>query len=919
MTTTSTAAPGPRLVGRRAEQGSLDALIQAARGGESQAIVLRGDPGVGKSALLEYAAAAASGCRELHAIGLESERELAYAGLHQLCTPLLDRLERLPGPQRDALATAYGMQAGEAPDRFLVSLAVLSLLGDAAEKQPLVCVVDDAQWLDRASAQVLAFVARRLLAESVALVFASRQPTDESELRGLPELVVEGLGYDDARAVLESAVAGPLEDRVRDRIIAETAGNPLALLELPRGRNPAELAGGFGLPRPGSLSARIEQSFAARVERMPEVTQRLLLIAAAEPVGDPALLFRAAGGLGLDTEDGLRGTDDLITVEGRVRFRHPLVRSAVYGVASAADRRRVHGALAEAIDPEHDPERRAWHRAHAAAAPDEAVAAELEASAGRAQARGGLAAAAAFLDRAVALTPDPGRRAQRALLAARAAHAAGGADAASDLLVAARQGPLAELEDAQRQLLEAEIEFQSRRGRGAAALLVAAAERLHPLDAALARAAHLEAIWAACVAMHLASPSGQLDVSVAARAAPPAPGETGLGDLMLEGLSTRFVDGYAAGAPTLYRALGEFRDAAPEGLFDIAWVWLAVELWDADAWFELGNRHVQAAREAGALTMLPLALHTMAAWHVLAGDFTLATTMLAESDSIMAATGDAPMSHARLRLAALQGGDAEALVTQSIREGTERGEGVLVRHAEDAAATLFAGQGRYDDALTWAEREAEHNPHAFYMTALPELVEAASRCGKPDVAHRALEALCEKTGASDTPWARGVEARSRALVSEGDEADDLYRQAVSLLEASRFRVEHSRAQLLYGEWLRREGRRRDAREQLRPAHESFAAMGAAPLAERAARELRATGETVRKRSAETLDDLTAQEAQIASLAADGSTNPEIGAQLFLSPRTVEWHLRKVFTKLGVSSRRELRGALPAARRVSVPV
>ena len=738
-------------------------------------------------------------------------------------------------------------------------------------------------------------------------------------LNGLPELVVEGLGYDDARALLESVIAGPLDDRIRDRIIAETAGNPLALLELPRGRNPTELAGGFGLSDPAPLSARIEQTFARRVERMPAGTQRLLLIAAAEPIGDPALLFEAAERMGLNGHEALADAEELITVDDRVRFRHPLVRSAVDRLASAAERRRVHAALAESIAPGDDEDRRAWHRAHAAAGPDETVAAELEASAGRAQARGGLAAAAAFLERAVALTPDPERRARRALAAARAAHAAGAADAASALVTAARRGPLDELEDAQGQLLEAQIAFSSRRGGDAASLLVAAAGRLEPLDAGMSRAAYLEAIWAACFAMHLASPSGPLEVSVAARAAPPATGTASPYDLMLDGLATRFVDGFPAGAPTLQRALSEFRRIETEGLADTAWVWLAVELWDSDAWFELGTRQVQAARDAGALTVLPLALHTIAAWHVLAGDLALADSLLAEADSIMAATGDAPMSHARLRLAAWRGGDAQELITASIRDATERGEGVLVRHAEDAAATLYAGLGRYDDALKWARREVEHNPHAFYMTALPELVEAAVRCDEPDEARRAVDALCEKTQASGTAWARGVEARSRALISEGDDADALYREAVSLLGESRLGVESARAQLLYGEWLRRQNRRVDAREQLRAAHEAFAEMGAGPFAERAERELKATGETVRKRSVEALDELTPQEAQIARLAAERLTNAEIAAQLFLSPRTVEWHLRKVFLKLGISSRRQLRSALPEGRAAAVPV
>jgi DNA-binding CsgD family transcriptional regulator len=906
------------LLGRSEEQGALDRLLDAARDGRSSTLVIRGEAGVGKSALLQYLEERAADCRILHAIGVEAEMELAYAGLHQLCSPLVNRLERLPAPQHDALATAFGLQAGDAPDRFLVSLAVLSLLGDVAEEQALICMLDDAQWLDRASAQALAFVARRLQAESIGLVFGLRRPSRDDVLNGLPELEVGGLGYDDSRVLLESVIAGPLDERIRDRIIAETAGNPLALLELPRGRSPAELAGGFGLADASPLSARIEQTYARRVERMPEGTRRLLLTAAAEPIGDPILLFEAADRMGLNGHEALSDADELITVDDRVRFRHPLVRSTVYRQASAAERRRVHAALAESISPGDDQDRRAWHRAHAVAGPDESVATELEASADRAQARGGKAAAAAFLERAVALTPDPERRAQRGLAAARAARFAGAADAASALVAAARRGPLNELADAEAQLLEAQIAFTSRRDRDAASLLAAAAQRLGPLDAGMSRAAQLEAIWTACFALHLASPSGPVEISAAARACPSATGTPSPYDLMLDGLTRRFVEGFPAGAPTLQRALSEFTRIEQHRLTDTIWVWLAVELWDADAWLELGSRQLQAARDAGALIELPLVLHTIAEWHVRAGDLAVAGTMLAEADSIMAATGDAPMSHARLRLAALQGGDAEALIDASIRDGAERGEGILVRHAEEAAATLYAGLGRYHDALAWARREVEHNPHAFYMTALPELVEAAVRCDEPDEARRALDALCEKTQASSTAWARGVEARSRALVTEGDEADALYREAISLLAESRFGVESARARLLYGEWLRRHSRRVDAREQLRAAHEAFATMGAGPFAERAERELKATGETVRKRADDTRNDLTPQEAQIARLASERFSNPEIAAQLYLSPRTVEYHLHKVFQKLGISSRRELAAALPASRKVLIP-
>jgi DNA-binding CsgD family transcriptional regulator len=860
--------------------------------------------------------ASASDMTVLRAVGVESEMELAYASLHQLCGPLLDRLARLPDPQREALEIVFGLRAGPPPDRFLVGLGVLSLLAEAGEECPLLCVVDDAQWLDEASALTLAFVARRLLAERVGMVFAARDRG--GALEHLPGLELRGLRAGDAQALLQSAVQFRLDDQVRDRIVAETHGNPLALLELPQGLTATQLAGGFGLPEAGGLLGRIEESFVRRVAPLPEDTRLLLLVAASEPVGDPLLLWRAADRLGVAPAAAVAAqAEGLLVVGEQVVFRHPLVRSAVYRSAALEDRRAVHTALAEVTDREVDPDRRAWHLAAAATTPDEQVATELERSAGRAQARGGLAAAAAFLERAVALTPDAARRARRALAAAGAAHAAGATDTASALLMTARRGPLTELEGAQCELLAARIAFSSGRGGDPASLLLAAAARLEALDPGLSRTAYLEAIWASCFAMHLASPIGAVEVSEAVRKARPARGAPTPEDLMLDGLAARFIDGFPAGSPILQRALGEFSRRRTEGLLDLTWVWLAVELWDADAWFELGTRAVQDARAAGALTLLPLALHTIAAWHVLAGEFSVVDTQLAEADSIMAATGHAPMTHARLRLAALRG-DAETLIMNTTREATQRGEGVLVRHAEDAAATLYAGLGRYDEALSWAQREVEHNPHAFYMTSLPELVEAAVRCDEQDVARRAVDALCQKTHASPTAWARGVEARSRALISDGDDADVLYRQAISFLDESRLRVESARAQLLYGEWLRRENRRVDARAQLRTAYELFVTIGMEAFAERTRRELQATGEHVHRRIVETREELTAQEAQVAGLARDGLSNPEIGARLFISRHTVEYHLRKVFTKLGISSRHQLEGALPSSSAETVP-
>ena len=552
------------LTGRRRERGVLDRLIEAVRAGESRALVVRGEPGVGKTALLEYVLEQASGCRVVRAVGVQSEMELAFAGLHQLLAPLLDGLERLPAPQRDALRSAFGLSPGSAPDRFFIGLAVLTLLSDAADEQPLVCLVDDEQWLDRASAQVLAFVARRLEAESVGLVFATRGTSDE--LAALPQLVVEGLHEDDARALLDSALTGPLDARVRDQIVTETRGNPLALLELPQGVTPAELAGGFALPGALPLSGRIEESFRRRLGALPVETRRLLQLAAADPVGEPSLLWHAAERLAIGSEAAAPAVEaGLIVFGARVQFRHPLVRSAAYRSASLQERQEVHRALAEVTDPEIDPDRRAWHRAQAAPGPDEDVAEELERSAGRAQARGGLAAAAAFLERAAMLTPEPARRAQRLLAAVRAKRDAGALEAALGLLVAVEAGPLDPLSAAEVEHLRGQIALEQQRGRDAARLLLSAARRLEPLNADLARETHLEALVAAMWVADLDNPGGVLAAAEAARAAPTGPEPPRPVDVLLDALAIRLTDGYAAAAPTLTRHSSRFllRTSAP--------------------------------------------------------------------------------------------------------------------------------------------------------------------------------------------------------------------------------------------------------------------------------------------------------------------------------------------------------------------
>jgi DNA-binding CsgD family transcriptional regulator len=905
-----TERPAELLHGRRNEREVLDRVLAAVRGGQSGVLVVCGEAGVGKTALLESAIRSASGFRVLRAVGVESEMELAFAALQQLCAPMIDRLDRLPRPQQDALGVAFGLRSGDAPDRFLVGLAVLSLLAEVAEEQPLLCVVDDAQWLDRSSVQALVFVARRLLAESVALMLMTREPSEE--LEGLPRLVVEGLRDGDARALLGSAVRVPLDEQVRERLVAETRGNPLALLELPRGLALGELAGGFGLPDAPGLSGRIEGSFRRRFERLPAETQRLLLAAAAEPVGDPLLVWRAADLLGIGVR-AAADTDDLLTIGARVTFRHPLVRSAVYRAASPKDRQAVHRALADATDLEVDPDRRAWHLAQATSGFDEDVASELERSAGRAQARGGLAAAGAFLERATALTPEPSRRARRALAAAQAKHQAGAYDAALGLLAIAESGPLNELQGAQVDLLRGQISFDSSRGSEAPPLLLKAAKRLEPVDPGLAREIYLDAVAAAIFAGRLFNDYGLREIAQAVRAAP-SPSRPARGpQLLLEGFTLLVTDGYRAGVPVLNHALSAFRGdevSAEEGL---RWLWVACTaaglVWDFDAWDVLSGRLVRLARDAGALSALPFALNSRGGLHLVEGNPILADSLAKEAAAVNEATGSSIAPYAAVALVAFRGREAEAseLIEETRVEVLRRGEGAGLTFVVWASAVLYNGLGRYEDALAAAVQAREDSNAAWFRTwGLVELVEAAARCGKHELAVDALDRLSQTTSASGTDWALGVQARSRALLTEGDAAEPLYRQAIEALERTRVRVELARAHLLYGEWLRRERRRLDAREQLRTAHTLFTEFGMEAFAERARVELEATGEHARKRTVETRDDLTPQEAQISRLAADGATNQEIAAQLFISPSTVDYHLRKAFRKLGVKSRHQLK-------------
>ena len=905
----------PAFRGRSSERQALDRLLADARASRSGVLVIRGEAGLGKTALMRYAADQAPGFRIAQISGVESEMELPFAGLHQLCAPLLDRLDALPEPQQAALRVALGLMSGAAPDRFLVGLATLTLLAEVAGQQPLLCLVDDLQWLDDASGKVLGFVARRLLAEPMAIVFAVREPSAEPEFSGLPELRLEGLGHDDAGALLATAVPGRLDERVRERMIAETRGNPLALLELPRAMSAAELAGGFGHTE-AVMQSGIEDAFRRRLASLPADTQRLMGLVAADPVGDPLLVWRAAEQLGLDPQAATPAVEaGLLELRAQVRFRHPSVRSAAYRSASPAERRAMHAALAEATDSQLDPDRHAWHRAQATSGPDEQVAEELESSADRAMARGGIAAAAAFLDTAAMLTPDPARRARRLIAAARAKRDAGALDAALELLVAVQAGPVDALQAAEIEQLRGEIAFDQRRVGEAARLLVGAACRFEPLDAELARVTHLEALGAAMWA------GGSLvEPAKAARAAPPGPDPPRTVDVVLDAFAIRATEGHAAAAPALQRALEAVLALEPAG--DIGrWTWLtgfragavaALELWDADAWHALAERQVRVARDAGALVRLQFALQFLSTSHMLAGDLAAAAQAIEEERAIAEATATAPVAYTDMTLAAWRGQEASAseLIARWRRAAAEQGIGQMDHFASYAASVLFNGIGRYDAAHQAVGRAFEQDRLGYTPFVVPEVAEAASRTGDAALLRTALDWMSERTSVTPSDWALGIEARVRALASDGEAAERHYRESIDHLARTRVRVELARARLLYGEWLRREGRRVDAREQLRVAREALLAMGAEGFAERARHELLATGEKVRKRRDDTRDELTPQEEQIARLAREGRTNPEIGAELFLSPRTVEWHLKKVFTKLGISSRRALRDALP---------
>jgi DNA-binding CsgD family transcriptional regulator len=913
----------PMLFDRGPEKEALDRVLAAVREGLSGALVVRGEAGIGKSALLEYAVESAADMQVARAVGIESEMELGFAALHQLLVPFLGRVERLPAPQREALGSAFGLAEGVAGDLFLVGLAALTLLADAATERPLLCVVDDGQWIDQASAGVLGFVARRLFADRIGMVFAVREPAERRvTFEGLSELRLGGLHDDDARELLASVAVGRLDERVGDRIVRETRGNPLALVELG-----GELAAGArlrdsSLAEPLPLGRKLEERFLRDVRGLPADTTTLLLVAAAEPSGDHALLWRAAERLGVGPQAAdLPEVARLVVFEPRVEFRHPLIRSAVYHGASPRERRRVHEALAAASDPRFDADRRAWHLALAAVGPDEEIAIELERSADRARGRGGWASGAAFLERSAELTADVRRRAERVLAAATAKLVAGDPGSARALLAQAAPRLDDPFAGAQLLRLEGEIRFGTGQLGESSSILLDAARAFEPLDTRLARDTLLEAIEAASFAGRFASGAGVVEVVRAAREAPMrAASELTLVDLLLDGFAAR-VEGRHTEAVALFRrAIGALRASD-----DLRWFGLgcfaASELLDDEARRSLAGQWVRLARDQGALTSLPLALTFLGEAEVRAGRFISADAIHAEGREISAATGNPGMtgraSPPDLLVLAWRGYEKDArLAADAVtRDQTDRRVGVGVSYVDAVLTVLELGLGNYRAALSCALSVFAEDPFYHGTQILPELVEAAMGCGEPQAAAAALERLSERALASGAPWALGLLARSRALVAEEVLAEGFYKEAIDHLERPEAAPDLARAHLLQGEWLRRQGRRRDARDQLRIAHEMFDSMGAEAFAERARVGLLALGGHARERTAATRDELTPQEERIARLAAEGAANQEIAAQLFISPSTVAYHLRKVFRKLNVSSRTRLGDALAGSTQV----
>jgi DNA-binding CsgD family transcriptional regulator len=911
------------LLDRETERAAIDRVLDAIRSGLSGTLVLRGGPGVGKSTLLKYAITTAPDLRVCRIAGVESEISMAFGGLHQLLVPCLPQLDGLPPPQRSALRVAFGQEAGPPPERFLVGLAALTLFSRAAEAQPLLCTIDDAHWLDPESAQALGFVARRLYADRVGFIVGVGEPAAQPVFEQLPTITVDGLPDAEARELLGSVVGGALSAQAVDRILADTRNNPLALVELGTQYTADQLSGRAAQPEPLPLGQRLQEHFLRQVGSLSPDAQAFALLAAADPEGDRARLWRVAAQAGIDPDAASAGTAGAGVLEfpgNSVRFRYPLLRSAVYHGASVVDRRQAHRAWSE----EGDPDLRVWHLAAATVVPDEELAAELQHTAERAGTRGGYAARAALLRRSADLTPDDARRAEREVALAEARLMAGEPVDAQKIL----DGTLPRLTSVaarcRAQRLEGAICFAQGNAAEAARILAGASQTLAG-DDRMARDTMLMALQAAI----WAGPAQTREIARAARAFPPVSfASASVADLLLEGYSARYTLGYHASVEPFRAAVTALLAGDLDPAVGLRWFALgtaaAGSLWDDEATFDLSDRWEKMAHAAGAFTTLPVALVFHAVSESTAGHFREADTRWALMLEVVT-MGSGPgvlgvNSRSSGLLLAYRGCLTEARATglAQVRESAARGQGgpADIGRYIVALADLFGGD--YAAAMSSAQTVIDDDPAYSAERALPELIEAAVRAGDYEAAATARKTLSERALAAGTPWALGLRARCEALLAEGADAESCYLESISQLKRCRMAVDLARTHLLYGQWLRRAKRRRDARHELRTAHDMFAVMGADRFAEQAAAELRATGERARARTPDTVVDLTPQETRVADLAAAGASDSEIAAQLFISPSTVDYHLRKVFRKLHVTSRTQLTGRLRSGSGAGTP-
>lgn len=899
------------LVGREPERARLESLIELARHGSAGSLVVRGEPGVGKSALLDAVIADVRDATILRTLGLEAEAPLPFAALHRLLRPVLRLRAELPVPQARALDVALGEEDGPGVEPFLVGVATLSILTAAAEESLVVCVVDDAHWLDPASADALLFCARRLGADRAVMVFAARDDTEETfDPQGLPELALAGLDRESALALLEDLSIGAPAGEVAERLVVETGGNPLALLELPGELSGDQLRGVTALPTQLHLTAQVERSFLDRCRRLSSSVQSLLLLAAADDTAEPAVLRRASAALGLG-EDSLEEAlaSGLLSSQGEtLQVRHPLVRSAIYQAASAADRRRVHQALAEALAGVGDPDREAWHRAAAADGPDDEVVAALEAVGSRALRRGGYVAALAAYERAAALSREAARRAELSFAGARAAWACGQVDRARVLLSTAREGTTDPLVICDVARLRGHIEVNVGSASEAHRIFVDAAHEVHAVDPL--RALEIAAVAAVMRTYGADSgtrlPSGDV---VAAPAAEDAPRTRCLKSL-LTAMTAAAEGEWARAVEVLDQAL-----LAGDEVDDREVLWnlgnAALQLGDDDAQLRYYSYALSRAREAGAVTAVVYALQRLCFGHFVRGDMVALRGSAEEARGLATSAGQPAMTALPLAwlalLAASQGrDDYDSLVMEL--------DDVVAAHPLGITADPVHDLGRWARATratsTGDPAGAVHHLGRIRLPvvarmATADLVDTTVRAGEPAVALRRVDDLVDYAEGTRRPWALATVAYGRAMTAGDADAEPLFEDALAQFELARRPLDEARVQLSYGEWLRRGQRRVDARRHLRRALETFEDLRLPALAERANQELRASGETARKRDPSTLVALTPTELKIAQLVSAGMSNKDVAAQCWISPRTVAFHLRNVFTKAGISSRGEL--------------